>query len=59
LISAPFLYRPTTSTPVCAEMADYILVYVRMTSNDTEKLIKMMYNIKDAGVIEDVKHAVV
>jgi len=47
------------TTPVCVEMADWILISVKMTSHDTGRLIKMMYDMKDRGVIEDVKHAVI
>jgi len=56
-VNEVFSLFPTT--PVCVEMSDCVLVYVKMTSDDTENLIDLMYDMKDAGVIEDVNYAVV
>jgi hypothetical protein len=52
-----FSLFPTTT--VFVEMVDCVLVYVKMTSDDTENLIEMMYDMRDVGVIEDVKYAIV
>ncbi|MBU7043444.1 MAG: hypothetical protein HXS47_07605 [Theionarchaea archaeon] len=53
------LFSLVPTTPVFVEMADCVLVYVKMTSDMTENLIEMMYDMKDAGIIEDVNYAVV
>jgi len=47
------------TTPVCVEMPDCVLVYVKMMSDDTQNLIDLIYDMKDAGIIEDAHYAVV
>jgi len=53
------LFSLFPTTPVFVEMTDCVLVYVKMTSDMTENLIEMMYDMKDASIIEDVNYAVV
>jgi hypothetical protein len=53
------LFSLFPTTPVFVEMSDCVLVYVKMTSDDTKKLIDLIYDLKDIGIIEDVNYAVV
>ena len=53
------LFSLFPTTPVCVEMPDCVLVYVKMMSDDTQNLIEMMYDMKDAGIIEDANYAAV
>ena len=53
------LFSLFPTTPVFVEMTDCVLVYVKMTSDDTQNLIDLVYDMKDAGIIEDANYAVV
>jgi hypothetical protein len=53
------LFSLFPTTPVFVEMGDSVLVYVKMTSDVTKKLIDMVYSMKDRGIAEDVKYAVI
>jgi hypothetical protein len=47
------------TTPIFVEMGDSMLMYVKMTSDMTGKLIDMVYGMKDRGIAEDAKYAVI
>jgi hypothetical protein len=47
------------TTPIFVEMGDSVLVYVKMTSDMTSNLIDMVYNMKERGIVEDARYAVI
>jgi hypothetical protein len=53
------LFSLFPTTPVFIEMADSILVYMKMTSDMTVSLIDMLYDMKDSGIVESAHYAVV
>jgi hypothetical protein len=53
------LFSLFPTTPVFVEMGDSVLVYVKTTSDMTGKLIDMVYGMKERGIAEDVKYAVI
>ena len=53
------LFSLFPTTPVFVEMPDCVLVYVKMTSDNTQNLIDLVYDMEDAGIIKDANYAVV
>jgi len=53
------LFSLFPTTPIFVEMGDSVLVYVKMTSDMTKKLIDMVYSMKDRGIAEDARYAVI
>jgi hypothetical protein len=53
------LFSLFPTTPVFVEMFDYVLVYVKMTADNTKRLVDMVYGMKDTGIIEGARSGMV
>ena len=53
------LFSLFPTTPIFVEMGDSVLIYVKMTSDMTSNLIDMIYSMKERGIVEDARYAVI
>jgi hypothetical protein len=53
------LFSLFPTTPIFVEMGESMLVYVKTTSDMTRNLIRMVYGMKERGIVEDARYAVI